>query len=262
MLKPNQLLTLFAIFLFLLVANKANATTTSQLSENIRISSKVLDYSLQYRVYTPAGIKNTDKVPTIYFVDGQWYLGAGEMTEVLDKEIAAGNIEPVIAVFVDNRNPDNLDENRRNSQFFCNEDYVSFFKQELLPTIDNNYPTSSHRNDRVIQGLSFGGYNAACFGLMAHQVFGGISMQSPANSKMLDSIAKRYKQTEKLPVKMFLSFGNIGDNHVAGRRFRDVLVKKGYDLEYKEVKFGHEWKNWKPLLDDSLRRFFSTESKN
>lgn len=262
MLKLNQLLTLFAVFLICSATNQAIATTTSQLSENIRITSKVLDYSLQYRVYTPAGMKNTDKLQTIYLVDGQWYLDTGEMTQVLDKEISAGNIEPVIAVFIDNRNPDNLDENRRNSQFFCNEDYVSFFKQELLPTIDNNYPTSNKRDDRVIQGLSFGGYNAACFGLMAHQEFGGISMQSPANSKMLNSIAARYKQSEKLPVKMFLSFGSIGDNHVAGRKFRDVLVKKGYDLEYKEVKFGHEWKNWKPLLDDALRRFFSTESKN
>ncbi len=262
MFKLNQLLSFLAVAVNLFVANLAIATTTSQLSENIRITSKVLDYSLQYRVYTPAGMKNSDKIPTIYLVDGQWYLDAGEMTQVLDKEIAAGNIKPVIAVFIDNRNPDNLDENRRNSQFFCNEDYVSFFTQELLPAIDNNYPTSSHRNDRVIQGLSFGGYNAACFGLMAHQEFGGVSMQSPANSRMLDSISARYKQSETLPVKMFLSFGSIGDNHVAGRRFRDVLVKKGYDLVYKEVKFGHEWKNWKPLLDDSLRRFFSTESKN
>ena len=65
MLKLNQILTLLAVLLFLSVADQANATTTSQLSENIRIKSKVLDHSLQYRVYTPAGIKNTDKVPTI-----------------------------------------------------------------------------------------------------------------------------------------------------------------------------------------------------
>ncbi len=252
-----QLIKICGICACILAFNSVNAQSIGQLSENIRIKSEVLDYSLQYRVYTPANMKENDQLSTIYIVDGQWYLSSGGMKHVLDQEIDSGNIKPVIAIFVDNRNPDNLSENRRNSQFFCNDQYVSFFRQELIPTIDNKYPTSKSREDRVIQGLSFGGYNAACFGLMANKEFAGISMQSPANSRMLKEIAQRYNKTEKLPIKMFLSFGSIGDNHVAGRKFRDVLLKKGYDVEYKEVKFGHEWKNWKPLLDDSLRRFFS-----
>ncbi|MFT4930013.1 MAG: enterochelin esterase-like enzyme [Phenylobacterium sp.] len=248
-------------------ANNAQAIASTaevkgKLSNNIRIDSKVLDYALQYRVYTPPNLNrsNNQKLPTIYLADGQWYIDSGNMTDILDEEITSGRIKPVIAVFVDNRNPDNLDENRRNAQFFCNPDYVSFYQQELLPTIEANYPASNNRDDRVIQGLSFGGYNAACFGLMAHQQFGGISMQSPANSKMLKQMQSRYSESAKLPLKMFMSFGNKGDNEVQGRKFRDVLLKKGYDLQYKEVNFGHEWKNWRPLLDDSLRRFFATGS--
>ena len=245
--------------LLLLVVLTLPAHAVGTLSDNIRIESKVLGYPLQYRVYTPEGVNISEKLPTIYLADGQWYLEPGDMKRILDEEIAEGRIEPVIAVFVDNRNPDNLDENRRNQQFFCNEKYVSFYQKELLPKIESSFPASNDRTDRVIQGLSFGGYNAACFGLMAYKEFGGISMHSPANSRMLKEISGRYKQTEKLPVKMFMSFGTKRDNHVAGRRFRDVLIEKGYDLEYKEVKFGHEWKNWGPLLDDSLRRFFAVE---
>jgi enterochelin esterase-like enzyme len=234
-------------------------TTAGHLSENIRITSDVLGYALQYRVYTPAGIKSTDKLPTIYLTDGQWYIGSGKMVNVLDREILKGHIKPVIAIFVDNRAPDNLNNNRRNSQFFCNKDYVNFYKNELLPVVESNYPVSDKREDRVIQGLSFGGYNAACFGLMAYEKFGGISMQSPANSKMIKQIAARYKASEKLPLKIFLSFGNNNnnDNQLAGRKFKQVLIDKGYDIEYKEVNFGHEWKNWGPLLDDSLQTFFA-----
>ena len=248
----------FNIFLVSLSLSYAtSAFSFSQLSDNIRIESNVLGYSLQYRVYTPTGMKPTDKLPTIYLADGQWYLSSGDMAKVLDNEISSGRIKPVIAIFVDNRNPDNLEENRRNSQFFCNDKYVSFYKDELLPTIKNNYPTSVKREDRVIQGLSFGGYNAACFGLMAHQEFGGISMHSPANSKMLKTIGKSYKETDKHPIKIFLSFGNLSDNQTQGRKFKDTLVAKGYDLKYKEVDFGHNWQNWQPLLDDSLQWFFS-----
>ena len=115
----------------------SSAYSYSQLSDNIRIESKTLGYSLQYRVYTPTGMKKTDKLPTIYLADGQWYLSSGDMAKVLDDEISSGRIKPVIAIFVDNRNPDNLEENRRNKQFFCNEKYVSFYKDELLPNIKN-----------------------------------------------------------------------------------------------------------------------------
>ena len=260
-LNPNKILKYCGVCFCIITFNLASAAEVPKakghLSDNIQIRSDVLDYALQYRVYTPAGIKPSDKLPTIYLADGQWYIGPGNMVDVLDKEISEGHIKPVIAVFVDNRDPDNLDNNRRNSQFFCNQDYVDFYKKELLPTIESNYPASNKREDRVIQGLSFGGYNAACFGLMAHRQFGGISMHSPANSKMLKQIAARYKESEKLPLKMFLSFGNKTDNRKEGRRFKKVLAEKGYEIEYKEVSFGHEWRNWGPLLDDSLRTFFA-----
>jgi len=249
------------VFLCLLTMNQASAksieVTKGHLSDNIKINSAELGYALQYRVYTPAGVKPGDKLPTIYLADGQWYIDSGNMVDVLDHEISAGHIKPVIAVFVDNRAPDNLENNRRNSQFFCNQNYVNFYSNELLPSIQSNYPASNKREDRVIQGLSFGGYNAACFGLMAHEQFGGIAMQSPANSKMLKQISARYKASEKLPIKMFLSFGTKNDNQTEGRKFKQVLTEKGYEIEYKEVNFGHEWKNWGPLLDDSLRTFFA-----
>lgn len=261
MTKFKQLLTYSSLFICVLVLNQANAadleSQKGKLSENIRINSDELNYSLQYRVYTPPAMKADAKLSTIYLADGQWYIGSGNMVDVLDREISAGNIKPVIAVFVDNRDPDNLHNNRRNAQFFCNQDYVDFYKNELLPTIESHYPASSNREDRVIQGLSFGGYNAACFGLMAHQQFAGISMQSPANSEMLKKIAAQYKITEKLPIKIFLSFGKKNDNQIAGRKFKNILLEKEYELEYKEVNFGHEWKNWGPLLDDSLRYFFA-----
>jgi enterochelin esterase-like enzyme len=39
------------------------------------------------------------------------------------------------------------------------------------------------------------------------------------------------------------------------RRFRNVLRDKGYPLKYIEVAKGHDWDNWKPLMDDVLRYF-------
>ena len=234
-----------------------NAQAKGDLSDNIRIESEVLGYDLQYRVYVPEGVGRNAELPVLYITDGQWYISRGKLPELLDREIDNGNIEPVLVVFVDSRNPDRLEENRRNRQFFCNQNYVDFFTEELLVEIDGNYPTNSDREGRVILGLSFGGRNSACFGLMAHQSFSGIAMQSPANTEMVDELRYDYRLQEKLPLKMFLSVGTVNDNTQAGRQFRETLEFQQYDLTYREVDEGHDWDNWGPLLDDVLVTFFS-----
>ena len=40
------------------------------------------------------------------------------------------------------------------------------------------------------------------------------------------------------------------------RSFRTVLHNKGYPMRYIEVREGHNWDNWGPLLDDVLRYFY------
>lgn len=244
---------------FLYLFSLEHSLAAGVLSDNIRIDSRVLGYTLQYRVYTPEGVSPNDKLPTIYVADGQGYIRQGKMNVLMDQLIAEGKMKPVIAVFVDSRNPDNLRENRRERQFFCNQRYVNFYLEELISEIEANYPVSSDRNDRVIQGVSFGGYNAACFGLMAHEQFAGISMHSPANSRFLRQLQMSYRASEKLPLKMFLSFGNTQDNLAEGRRFYAALSALNYDVNYHEVNFGHNWRNWRPLLDDALLTFFATD---
>ncbi|GJM12806.1 MAG: hypothetical protein DHS20C12_12090 [Pseudohongiella sp.] len=243
----------------LLVCLSGSAFSAGKLSEDIRISSDVLGYDLQYRVYEPEGMRRNSELPTLYITDGQWYISRGQLPELLDSEIAAGNIEPVLVVFVDSRNPDNLQQNRRNQQFFCNPRYVDFFTDELLPTIDDRYPTSAVRDERVILGLSFGGRNSACFGLMAFDAFAGIAMQSPANSEMVDELRFQYMAQDKLPLKIFMSVGTVNDNTQAGRQFMETLKFQEYDLTYREVDEGHDWDNWGPLLDDVLLTFFSED---
>ncbi len=252
----NKIIGAFLLLLF----TCHQAMSGGNLSKNIRIKSIGLGYELQYRVYVPEGVKPNDKLQTIYMTDGQRYIEKGKMNKILDREIAAGNIKPVIAIFVDSRNPDNLKDNRRNKQFFCNIAYANFFMQELIPHVDNLFPTSHDRKDRVILGLSFGGLNSACFGIMAHPSFQGIAMQSPAGDKHIRLASKLYATEDKKPIKIYMSVGTRNDNTSAGRLLKRTLKKKGYDLTYKEVAKGHSWDNWRPLLDDILKNFFATES--
>jgi enterochelin esterase-like enzyme len=235
---------------------RAPASMAGTLSDNIRLDSHILGYAVQYRVYTPSG-GHAAALPTLYVTDGAWYLAEGDMKELLDQSIDTGKIEPLVAVFVDTRDPDDPRVNRRNEQLICKTDYARFFATELIPEIDARYGTRRDPAARTILGLSFGALNAACFGLAMPQVFRGIAMQSPASAGHLAIVADAYGKAKPLPLRMFLSVGTRDDNTSAGRKFRRVLERQGYPLAYREVPFGHEWQNWRPLLPDILATFFA-----
>ena len=240
----------------LLIVAILATSTEAHLSPKMRITSNFLGYDLQYRVFVPDNYKPDMKLSTIYLTDGQLYLENGNMEKILTELISSNRIEPVIAVFVDSRNPDNISENRRNKQFQCNHKYALFFKNELVPTIEKNYNVKYNRNHRVIAGVSFGGLNAACFGLLIPNVFSGYGLQSPASAKHLKLIRKLYRKRKGLPIKVFLSGGKKKDNIKEIRRLHRLFLQKGYVVSYIEVAFSHNWENWGPLIDDLLFFFF------
>ncbi len=233
------------------------AASEGVLGENQRIYSSHLGYELQYRVYRPANVAAGSQLPTLYVTDGQMYLAEGNFKAILDEQIGSGKIEPLVVVFVDSRNPDNRAENRRTSEFMCNSKYAGFFANELIPAISGEQPVSTTRDKRVILGFSFGGLNAACFGLALSELFSGIAMQSPASGEHLDVVRGLYEEREALPLKMFISVGSTNDNTGAVKKFDKALEKKGYDVTFIKVRGTHDWKNWTPLIDDVLRTFFA-----
>jgi enterochelin esterase-like enzyme len=229
------------------------------LTPNIRISSDVLGYELQYRAYLPDGFESRADLPVIFLTDGAGYIRQGHVPSVMDRLIQSARIEPVVAIFVDARDPNAPNVNRRNEQFFCNEDYLNFFITELIPAIEKKYPVAREREKRTILGLSFGGLNAACFGLMGANTFSGIGMHSPANHPV-PGLLNAYEELPAQPLKIFLSTGSPNDNTRANREFRNVLKAKGYELKYVETREGHDWKNWRQLIDDVLLYFYAATS--
>jgi len=248
------------VFILLLLIT-STAVAGGSLSPDIRISSVVLGYDLQYRVYTPEGVEAAEDLPVLFVTDGPAYIHRGQVPKTLDRLIGSAKIDPVITVFVDARDPDDLSVNRRNQEFFCNENYLTFYAAELIPTIESAYPVRKSREARTILGVSFGGLNAACFGYMGYRFFSGIAMHSPANHPVED-LLPAYEQAPTLPLRIFFSTGSTNDNTSANRKFRRLLQKKGYDMKFVQTSegfrksAGHNWDNWKLLVDDVLLFFY------
>jgi enterochelin esterase family protein len=180
------------------------------------------------------------------------------MRIVLDNVIAEGSLPPVLAVFVDPREPGNTPNNRRQSQYADDyETFAAFLADELVPAIDRAYKTDPAAERRAILGTSLGGLFSAYLGAAYPAVFGCLGIHSPAfrydAERNQDRIVRMYSEAEPLPLTIFMSTGTLHDTQDGARRMAQVLEGKGYTLQYLEVNEGHSWGNWRGLIDDPLR---------
>lgn len=225
---------------------------TNQL---IQSSSDYLGYQLQYKVYLPFGYEALNNLPVIYVTDGHEYADdrLGAMVVVLDNLIHQGKISPVIAVFVDPRNPSNPSQNRRMEEYRANIRFAGFLADELVVQIDANYKTNPAAGKRAILGTSLGGWNSAFTGIRRPETFGLIGIHSPAFDQ---AIIQEYSNQPQAQLKIFMSTGLINDTQNQARGMRDIMQAKGYPLQYIEVNEGHSWGNWRALLEEPLVYFF------
>ncbi len=234
------------------------------LSNNILIESTNLGYSCQYRVYIPASNYSLSDLPTIYVTDGQNYLSnsMGKMVTTLDNLIANEIIKPVIAVFLDPRDPNNLSYDRRAFEYRNNMNFVNYVTQELIPVIDANYNTDASASARGIMGASYGGYNAEYFSVKASNYFNLFGMNSaylhPNDNYDIDADL----QAANLDgMKLYLSYGT---SDADGKRYFDrlkgIFDSKGIVFESDIVSGGHDWGTWNKVVDKALYYFFPNSS--
>lgn len=236
-----------------------NGINHGLLSNDVTIYNQARGYKVNYRVYTPAGYEQMQNLPTIYVVDGQEYAHdeLGSMVIVLDNLIADGAIEPVIAVFIDQREPKTA-INRRDDEFNSTT-YEKFLVSELVPAIDVAYRTDPVPAKRAILGDSLGGIFVMRVGINHPDVFGLVAMQSPAPALLPEDYAALSESANLLPLKFFISVGTIGDITIPSRLFQKILKEKGYPLQYVEVSDGHSWGHYRAQLDEMLGYFFDPE---
>ncbi len=228
------------------------------LSEYKLIESSNLEYDVQYQLYIPVGYENLEKLPVLYVLDGQEYSDdrLGKTIIMLDNLIHLKKIEPVVAVFIDPRNPENPDENRRMQEFGTDENYNAFFINELMPEIEANYKVSEKRDETALLGTSLGGLNTTYLGFKNPEVFGNLAIQAPAYWYREKEIYGLVQNTESADFNIFMSAGTINDNLLDTRRMKKEFDRLDLDMKYVEVNEGHSWGAWSAQMDDILIQFF------
>ncbi len=237
-----------------------NNITKGELIDDALYNSTVLGYQVTYSAYLPYGYTATQKYPVIYVTDGYEYLHPrmGNMKTVLDNLIADKKIQPVVAIFIDHREPVNRSNNKRMEELAMNTKYLSFFSDEFVPFIERTYSVSAEAKERGILGTSMGGLTSAYFAFSKPGVFGMAGIQSPA-FWYKPEIYTICNNAQNPPVKIFLTTGVINDAQDGARKMKDILEKNMCSYQYSETEQGHSWGNWRDTLDDILIYFFASK---
>lgn len=228
------------------------------LRKDILFDSRVLGYQLTYSLYIPPAYEQGGDFPILYVTDGYEYMHErmGNLIAILDNLIFLGRIKPVVAVFIDHRDPVNRSVNRRMQELAMGDPYQEFIVKEFIPAVESGLNVLKNPSQRAIIGNSLGGLSAMWLSFSRPDVFGLAGVQSPA-FWFRPGIYKLCEEAEATPQRLFLTTGRIHDAEDGVLKMQEILNRKGCAFEVKTVNQGHSWGNWRDLADDMISYLFS-----
>ncbi len=161
----KKLLVLIPVISFLISCDsKSSSTDENQIGFGVRDSlySEILEEQREVWVYVPTSFSGKEKYPVLYLLDGDghFYSVAGMIRQL--STINGNSVVPeMVVVGIPNTNrlrdltPTHVGDSTSSSG--GGDDFTRFIRDELMPYVDQKYPTSEHR---TMIGHSLGGLMA------------------------------------------------------------------------------------------------------
>lgn len=288
------------VFLFFLILSLAflpsvapSLTVAAQSSSVVKSGDAVRDYKLNsslmkrempYRVALPPSYNANagERYTVVYLLHGLTghYDNWGDKTKIADYLVPFN----VIVVMPEGANGWYTD-----SATVPDDKYESYVVRELIPEIDKKFRTLANRENRIIAGLSMGGYGSLKYGLKYPETFAIVGSFSGAlgatswtdknlavlNWKTLtDSVMSVYgaensatridndifKLAREMPAErikdlpfVYLDCGTEDSLISYNRDFATILLNKKIPHEFRQLPGAHNWQYWELQIQEFLR---------
>ena len=232
--------------------------------EDITIYSKELDEEMQLLIHLPHSYSPLYKYAVLIASDGKDYFQYGRIGRVVDELMDAGDIEDVIVVGVPYKS---VVERRRlyHPDGDRHEAYIRFLAHELVPYIDDNYPTYQIGAGRGLIGDSLAATISLLTALKYPNCFGKVILHSPYVNDLVLETVEAAKDPSLFSIYHVIGEGEtevkttvdgVQDFLTPNRALNDVIEKKKFPYFYEEFEGIHTWKYWQPDVRRAIQMVF------
>lgn len=228
--------------------------------QDITLYSNALQEDMQLLVYLPANYSPLYKYTLLIASDGKDYFQLGRIPRVADELLADQQIENIIIVGIPYKNV----QDRNNKYEPTGEQhmaYLRFLAHELVPYLDENYPTYQVGMGRTLIGDSLAATVSLNAALKYPNIFGRVILQSPKVGKELLAAVESFQSAHPFTVYHVIGKGETAVKLTSGgtedfvepnRELNKLMKNKGFSIFYEEFDGDHTWKHWQPDLRRAL----------
>lgn len=225
------------------------------------LKSTVLNQTMKYNIILPNDyyVSSERYYPVLYLFHGMGgnnndWANQGSVKEQVQNAIKTEVIAPIIVVMPDAFNTFYVNGYENGLQ------YESYFWDEFLPTIEEEYRVDAKREMRFIAGLSMGGFGASYYAFSYPDMFtycysmsGAIEGLGTASTPSVTSLIAQYDSFDELP-DYTIDCGTSDFLLETNQNVHETLLELEFEHEYITREGGHEWVFWTKALEMVLER--------
>jgi len=232
--------------------------------EEFTIQSKELGEDMQVIVHLPHNYTPLYKYNVLIASDGKDYIQYGRVGRVIDEFIESGDIEDVIFFGVPYKS---VSERRRmyHPEGDKREAYTRFLAHELVPYIDEHYPTLQIGAGRGLIGDSLAATISLLTALKYPHTFGKVILHSPYVDDYVLEKVQSVKDSSAFSIYHVIGEGEtevntqvdgVQDFLTPNRALNKLIESKEFVYFYDEFAGDHTWKYWQPDVRRALEMVY------
>ena len=240
-------------------------STSKGTIKEYTFTSQALNEELELLVYLPANFSPLYKYSLLIAQDGRDYFQMGRIGRFADELLANGEIENLIIVGVPYK--DRFDRwEKYHPQGKKQSAYIRFLAHELVPFLDEEFPSYQMGSGRGLIGDSLGGTVSFMAAMQYPHTFGKCIMQSPLVDDTVMQSVREFEDSHLIDLYHVIGKGETDvpstkdgstSNFIEpNRELHDLLKKKSFTYFYDEFDGKHTWKFWQADIKRALSEMF------
>ncbi|PLT28492.1 alpha/beta hydrolase [Peribacillus deserti] len=229
--------------------------------KDYRLYSSSLEEEMELLIYFPDSFSPLYKYTVVIAQDGRDYFQLGRIGRAADELLYNKEIENIIIVGIpyknvhDRRSKYHPDGEKQSS-------YIRFLAHELVPFLDQSFPTYSMAKGRVLIGDSLGATVSFQAALKYPHTFGHVIMQSPYVDSTVMREAVDFADPSLLDIYHVIGTEETDVPTTDGKRqnfiepnreLNKLLSERNYSFFYEEFEGEHTWKYWQKDLKRAMK---------